>query len=132
MTETPHTHPSVKHAEPQPTTGPASGNPVGKSLNLVVSVPEEITIRMVDASALSDYEMWVFLASILSNAVVGFIVATVQAFDSSAANRTQLLWTAIAFGVLFLATAGRALGKRCGLTRGGKNIRLKASEATAD
>ena len=123
---------SPVHAESQPTHGKLSGNPLGKSLNVVVSVPEAIEIRMVNASTLSDYEMWIFLASILSNAVVGFVVATFQAYDAKAANAKQLLMTGIVFGILFLATLGMALAKRCTVTRTGKLISLKATEASAE
>ena len=121
---------SPLHAEPVAPQGRPSGNPLGTSLNVVVSVPEAIEIRMVNASSLSDYEMWVFLASVLSNAVVGFVVATIQAYDSNATNACQLLMTAIVFGILFVATGIKAGTQRCTVTKTGKTIKLKATEAT--
>jgi hypothetical protein len=115
--------------EGTPAQGPASGNPLGTSLNVLVSVPESIEVRMVNASALADYEMWVFLASVLSNAVCGFVVAAVQARDSKATNSNQLIATSVVFGVLFLATAIKAFVQRLSLTKAGKSIKLRATEA---
>ena len=120
------------HAELPTTPVKQSGNPLSKSLNVVVSVPEAIEIRMVNASSLSDYEMWVFLASVLSNAVVGFVVATIQAYDANATNARQLLMTGVVFAILFVATGIKAVTQRCTVTKTGRTIKLKASEATAE
>jgi len=97
----------------------------------LVSVPEVIHIRMVDASALSDYEMWLFLASVLSTAGVGFLVATVQAFDSQPpkAGATQLICTTVVWTVLFIAAITKAYFIRRALRKGGKSIALKTTAA---
>lgn len=49
-----------------------SDNPFAKGLNVTVSVPQTVEVRMVDAAALSDYEVLFFISSILGSAVVGF------------------------------------------------------------
>lgn len=119
---------SPTHVEPSQQGGNASENPLGTSLNVVVSVPEIIEVRMVNASSLADYEMWVFLTSVLCNALVGFGVAYFQACDSNAGGSTMLFWMTVIWGVLFIATAIKAYLVRKGLTKTGKNISLRATE----
>ena len=111
-------------------TGPPAPNPLGGSLNIVVSVPHTIEIRMVDASTLSDYEMWFFISSILSGAVVGFTVGSIQALDAKAANTTQLIWTTIVFAVLFVVTTVTTFVKRYLLKKKGRTIELRATDAS--
>ncbi|HIF9499395.1 TPA: hypothetical protein ACX6SJ_003919 [Photobacterium damselae] len=61
---------------------PRTSNPLASASNITVTVPESVAVKLVDASALGDYEIWSLLTSILSSAVVGFVVAFLQA-DSS-------------------------------------------------
>ncbi len=96
-------------------------NPLAGGLNVSVSIPETIEIRMVDASALADYEMWFFISSILANAVVGFGVAYFQ--DTT---KQFLFYNTLVFLVLFLASAFFAFFKRYKLREGSKAIKLKA------
>src|SRR4051812_29767417 len=95
-------------------------NPVSP-FNVTVTVPEEINVRMVNASALSDYEMWVFMSSVLSNAVVGFGVAYFQAKDASSAIAPEVGWGTVVFGVLMAACIMRAIFVRVTLRRKGRN-----------
>ena len=118
-------------AETHVPSGPSAPNPLGGSLNIVVSVPHTIEIRMVDASTLSDYEMWFFISSILSGAVVGFTVASIQALDAKATNGTQLIWTTIVFAVLFVVTTVTTFVKRYLLKKKGRTIELRATDATS-
>lgn len=107
---------------------PATANPLGSSLNIVVSVPDSIEIRMVDASTLSDYEVWFFMSSVLASAVVGFIVAFIQACDSTAPNMTSLGYTAVMFLVLFLVALITTFVKRNSLRKKAKTVRLRATD----
>jgi hypothetical protein len=109
---------------------PPTDNPVGDSLNIVVSVPDQINIKMVDASTLADYEVWVFMASILSNAVVGFLVAYSQAIDAKSSSTTYVGWTAIVFIALLTLAIGTALWKRSQLRKKSRDIKLKTSSAS--
>jgi hypothetical protein len=131
MNASPQMPGEAEHATPSQVPTRPTGNPLGTSLNVVVSVPDTIDIRMVNASTLSDYEMWIFIASVLWSAVIGFGVATVQAFDSSPpkANAGQLLWTTLTCAVIFVVTTVKALWLRHFLTKSGKVIALKAREA---
>lgn len=56
----------------------AESNPIGSSLKFNVSIPKQIKVDLVDASTLSDYEIWIFIASVMSNFLVGFAVAWSQ------------------------------------------------------
>src|SRR5215207_4025973 len=82
-------------------------NPIAKGLNVTVSVPESLEIVMVDASTLGDYEVWLFIASLLASTSVGFIVAFAQ--DPS---KFSLLINGIVFAILFLVALGMAMVKR--------------------
>ena len=110
---------------------PPAENPVADTFNVVVSVPESIQIKMVDASALADYEIWVFIASLLSNAVVGFLVAYSQAVDAKSPSTTYVGWTLVVFVLLFLLSVGTAIYKRTTLKRKGRDIQLKTTGASA-
>jgi|SRR5208283_1835479 len=72
------------------TSGPASSNPFAKSANITLSVPETVKIHLVDASALSVYETWSFLASIVWSAFVGFFVAWLQARPGEGIAQSQM------------------------------------------
>ena len=74
-------------------------NPIGNELQFELSIPEKIEIKMVDASSLNDYELWVFIASLLCNFLVGFIVA----YISNTIPEREFLYITISviFGLLF-------------------------------
>lgn len=76
-------------------------NPIGQQLNVNVSVPKKIQIELVDASTLSDLEIWIFIASLLSNFVVGFVVAAIQTTSDSSIQNIYIL-VAILFFVLLI------------------------------
>lgn len=102
-------------------------NPLAKGLNIAVSIPETIEIKMVDASALADYEIWFFISSLLANAVVGFGVAYFQ--DTT----KQFLWyNTLVFLLLFLVSVAFAFYKRYKLRQKAKTVRLRASEIEAE
>lgn len=109
---------------------PAADNPAQEPFNIVVTVPAAIQVRMVDASALADYEIWVFIASILSNAAVGYLVAYFQALDAKSPSTTYIGWTAVVFIVLFIATTFTAFTKRASLRKKGRDIQLKTTGAS--
>ena len=111
--------------------GRPTENPFGP-FNVSVLVPDNIEIRMVDASALSEYEFWFFLASLLSNIAVGFLVAYVQAGAGSSATKSYVGYTALAFGILFLTAIARALVLRYILRKKSKTVRLGVSSAAVE
>lgn len=54
-----------------------------------VSIPSKISVKMVDASSLSQFELWGIITSVLCNFSVGFIVA---AITNDVAETKKLLW----------------------------------------
>ena len=88
----------------------------GFTLNL--SVPREIDVSLVNASVLSDYEAWIFIASLLANAVVGFFVAALT-------NKDRLLMTiGFVFFVLCVTAIRMAFSKRRQMRSRRKRLKL--------
>lgn len=86
-----------------------------RMFNLAVVVPEEIEVRMVDASLLSEYEVWLFSASLVCNMLTGFVVAAVVESERST---QRLLWlVSLVFGVLFLGALVMTYVRRSQLKR---------------
>jgi hypothetical protein len=102
---------------------PSSDNPLASSLHITVSVPEEIEVKMVDASVLSDYEIWTWISSFVANFAVGFLVAYYQ--DPN----PILMWNCIAFGVLLTAAIIVTYHKRKKLQCKSKSMKWKVHPA---
>lgn len=118
-----------KPEEVKPKPGTES-NPIGDAFDVMVSIPDKLEIKMVNASILSDYEVWIFISSILSNAVVGFWVA--YSTNSKVEADTILFWNSVVFSFLFLVTVIVALVKRFQLNKKSKSIKLKTSKVETD
>jgi predicted membrane protein len=112
-----------------PSDKPATTNPFAHSANITLSVPETVEVRLVDASALGDYEVWVLLTSILSSAVTGFLVALVQA---TAPDRGRFTSITCVFGALMLVCGVMAMVKRRKLSSKARKVRFKVGEPIAD
>lgn len=122
MTNTP------KHAEGNFSDSSPSTNPLSSSLNIVVSIPEAIEIKMVDASMLADYEVWFFISSILSSGFIGFLVAYIQGHDANSPSTTSIGCMALIVFFLFCISVYMAFHKRNILKKKGKTINLKAMQ----
>ncbi|WP_324037036.1 hypothetical protein [Aeromonas caviae] len=115
------------HAEgPVPGSIPTT-NPLSSSLNIVVSIPDSIEIKMVDASALADYEVWSFISSLLSSAFIGFLVAYMQGRDAHSASTAPIGYGALILLILFSVSLYMAIYKRNNLKKKGKSIKLQAT-----
>ena len=101
----------------------SSGNPLAHGFNVTVTIPNQINIRMVDASALSDYELWVFVASGLLSAFFGFLVATIQSFGTEVAG--PMVTMTLILLVLFVVAGLKSLSVRKRLTAPGKLISMR-------
>ena len=53
-------------------------NPLANQFNVVVSVPQAVNVKLVDASLLSEFEIWMYLSSVLLNISTGFWVSYTQ------------------------------------------------------
>lgn len=55
----------------------SGSNPAGSQFNIEFWMPEKFELKMVNASTLTDYELWVGITSVLCNFLVGFFVAAI-------------------------------------------------------
>ena len=99
----------------------ASDNPLATALNVTVSVPDTIHIKIVEASALSDYEVWFFIASVIASAAIGFFVAFIQDGD------LVLLVVTGVFGILFAIAIAMTISKRRLLRNKARDVPLRVS-----
>lgn len=86
-----------------------------------ISFPEAVVIKMVDATALNDYEFALFICSLFTGGFVGFGVAYLQATDSGA---VFLVMTILLFVAAF-AFLVWALMKRRKMTSKLRAFKLK-------
>jgi len=108
-------------------TGHATSNTVTQSLNVTLSVPQTIEIKMVDASTLSDYELWFFITSLCFGAFTGFVVPFIQSLSGTI---DKALGAFSGFLLLLtIVSLVSTLVKRNKLTQKSKTIPLKVSEA---
>jgi len=101
-------------------------NPLGDELNIMVSLPETLEIKMVNASTLEEYETWFFISSVLSSFMCGFWVAYAQNTVKDINN--ILFWNSVAFTVIFIISVITAFSKRRKLNEKAKSVKLKASK----
>lgn len=107
-----------------------SPNPFATAASISVSVPETVEIKLVDASALADYEVWSLLTSILSSAVVGFTVASVQA--SGQGIQHALFAVTGTFAILTAICGVMAVVKRRKLTTKTRRLRFRVGDQVDD
>jgi F0F1-type ATP synthase assembly protein I len=104
-----------------------SGNPVANNLNITVSLPESIEIKMVNASVLADYEIFLFISSAFVSVFVGFFTAYFQ--DTT---KLYLLVNTLVFFVISIVFIIVTFRKRKSLNSKTKNIRLKLGDEITD
>ena len=114
-----------EHSEIEDYSAESSENPSSGDFNISLSIPKQIEVRMVDASTLSDYEVWFFASSSLLSFVVGFTVAFSQESDPKAKGIYGVV--TLIFAVLLLACLIMTFVKRYYLRKKGKTVLLKTS-----
>jgi hypothetical protein len=88
-------------------------NAAAQLFDVTYSFPDSVEIRMVDASSLSDYEIWFAIASLLSNFAVGFLIAYIQSNHDGSLLVTALIFVVMLIGAVVMAAAKRSkLGKK--------------------
>ena len=102
------------------------GNPLGQAFNVMLSIPEKLEIKMVDASSLADYEIWVFISTILSSATIGFWVAYFQ--NTNQSTNEILFWNSLILTILFFTTLIVSIIKRYKLNKKSRTINLKTTQ----
>jgi hypothetical protein len=118
MSEDSRSPPANKDLEP-PDQHSAEGNegdedqmdnpsPEG-GIEVTLSVPASIEVKMVNAATLEDYEVWFFLSSLAGSAFSGFLVATLQATEE---KRLSWLLFTVFIGLLFIVFIYQTFTKR--------------------
>lgn len=97
----------------------ATENPLAEGLNVTVSIPP-IDVTMIDATKVKDYEIWMFLATFLSNAMVVFAVIQVQGPSNPTA-----IFAAVLFGVLFAFSFAIVLKRRSAIHEASRQLRFR-------
>ena len=118
-----------EHTEVESSSAEASENPSSGDFNIALSIPEQIEVKMVDASTLSDYEVWFFVSSSLLSFFTGFLVALIQEADPKAQFILKIV-TGL-FLLLLIGSLIMTFMKRHRLKKAGKTIYLKTSRAIA-
>ena len=103
-------------------------NPLAGALDIQLSVPEIIDIKMVHAAALNDYEVLLFISSLIGSAFTGFLVAFIQSFGPDHVPDWSLCWMAVVWLLVLVVTIWMAVAKRKAIRRGSKVVRLKATQ----
>jgi len=111
--------------EPNHNNSQGEQNPLADAFNIMVSIPDKLEIKMVNASILSDYEVWIFISSLISNGAIGFWVS--YATNTNTAIDKFLFWNSILLTILLFVALFVALRKRYQLNKKSKDIKLKTS-----
>ena len=83
---------------------------------------------MVSATALEDYEIWVFAASLVFSGFVGFFVAYFQTLGDAASGTPELI-VSILLGLFFVLTLTRVRVLRKRLSRESRTYPMRAVAA---
>lgn len=114
----------IKHVTSDPNSKQSTGsNPLAGGLNISVSIPESVDIKLVNASALTDFEIWIYISSLLSNAVVGFWISYAQ--NTVKETDKILFWNSIIFTTLFGLSIAVAIYKRFQLSKKSKKYSIQ-------
>lgn len=100
-------------------------NPLAQQFNVVVSIPQAVNVKLVDASLLNDFEIWMYLSTVLLNISTGFWVSFIQ--NSNKLIDRMLCWTSICFTIIFTFTIIVAITKRIKMNKKSKNVELATS-----
>lgn len=130
MTQPPAEQPRQEDLVNQPTESKPTANPFAHAASISVSVPEAVEIRLVDATALADYEVWFLITSIIASALVGFGVAAVQAEGQPI--RSTLVAIAVLCALIMLISLLMAFAKRRKLTGRAKKLRFRVGDQIDD
>ena len=118
--------PVAKHEEADTYSAQESSQePNAGEFDISLSLPGTIEVRMVDASTLSDYEIWFFSSSALLTFVSGFLVAWTQETDLKA-GKVLGIATGI-FALFFVGCLIMTFVKRHTMRKKGRTIRLRTS-----
>ncbi|MDD4970217.1 MAG: hypothetical protein PHT07_12400 [Paludibacter sp.] len=107
------------------TTANTVSNPLAQQFNVVVSIPQAVNVKLVDASLLNDFEIWMYLSSVLLNISTGFWVSYSQ--NTNTQIDKMICWTSICFTFIFAFTIIIAISKRVKMNQKSRNVELATS-----
>jgi hypothetical protein len=123
MVDNPTTN-RLEHDEAEDFESPPSDESENPSLNVSLSLPESIEIRMVEASALAEYEIWFFGASCAFSLTAAFWVAWFQ--EDPGRSSSILLIVALLCTGTFALFLTAALSRRKKMTKKYRSYLLKS------
>lgn len=100
-------------------------NPLAQQFNVVVSIPQSVKVKLVDASLLNDFEIWMYLSTFLLNISTGFWVSFAQ--NTNKETDKILGWTASCFSILLAFSLVVAISKRIKMSKKSRDIQLTTS-----
>jgi len=100
-------------------------NPLAHQFNVVVSIPQSVKIKLVDASLLNEFEIWMYLSTVLLNIATGFWVSYAQ--NTTVLVDKILCYTSLCFTLLFLFAIIVAITKRIKMNKKSKEVELGTS-----
>jgi hypothetical protein len=100
-------------------------NPLAQQFNVVVSIPQAVNVKLVDASLLNDFEIWMYLSTVLLNISTGFWVSYSQ--NTNTQIDKMICWTSICFTFIFVFTIIIAISKRVKMNQKSRNVELATS-----
>jgi len=103
----------------------SSAEPRDSGLNVLVSIPRSIEVKMVDATNLADYEIWFFGSGALLSVLTGFLVAYIQE-DTPAVAKVLGIATLVFLGMFVLCLI-MTFVKRYAVRKKGRTFRVKTS-----
>lgn len=109
-------------------------NPLAGGFDFSLHMPE-LEVRMINAATLGDYETWLYAASLVFSAMVGFAVAYLQSFHEVKGKDVGdglFLAVAIVFLALFVLFFTRAMIINRRLRASSKTYRMRAVEGPDD
>lgn len=129
MPEQPHDKPESESTDFGTPDDVDTPNPVeGWGVNVLVP---DLEVRMVNAGALEEYEIWFGMASIFASAVVGFFVAYLQSFHTDAKgvehSEPVFLGVAILFCLFLIGAAARAFVLRRRISRKSQSYAMRVT-----
>lgn len=123
-------HHSTSESVPAAQGDTPGDNPLAHQFDFNLMMPT-ISVKMVNADRLGDYEVWLFAASVCVSGAAGFLVAFGQGSPTpggSTQHNISLLAIGTILFILFVAFFGRALWIRHALNKQAKTYSMRAQQ----
>lgn len=105
---------------------PNISNPLARQLNITVSVPSQIKIKLVDENVLKNFEMNVYLAGVFLQFATGFWVGYIGNIEPK--TDKILFYVSIAFSLFFILFLILSIARRQELKKTSKEIEMPSGQ----